>query len=238
MALLEDVLDASGGIDAWQRSTRFTAHLSIDGALLAEMGKGGLLKDVVAVGSTQNQLLTFIGFTAADKSGGYRPDRVTIERLGGGLLQERDDPRATFVQHTGQASWDDLDLVYFCGFALWTTLTMPFVLTLPNVRVEELAERHEPGHVWRRLRAVFPPEITTHAAEQVFSFDASGLQWRTDYTSIGAGDGALVDHASAHQNFSGIVLPTLRRSLRVGADGTLVAKPAALDIEIFDASFA
>jgi hypothetical protein len=35
MALLSDVLQASGGLDLWRQMRRFTIHLSIGGALFA-----------------------------------------------------------------------------------------------------------------------------------------------------------------------------------------------------------
>jgi hypothetical protein len=42
---------------------------------------------------------------------------------------------------------------------------------------------------------------------------------------------------SAHQRFSGVLVPTLCRLLRLESDGTPIAKPPLLDIEIFDAVF-
>jgi hypothetical protein len=47
----------------------------------------------------------------------------------------------------------------------------------------------------------------------------------------------LADYSWAHQAFSGIVVPTLRRSLPLGANGTVIAKPSLIDMEIFDAAF-
>jgi hypothetical protein len=42
---------------------------------------------------------------------------------------------------------------------------------------------------------------------------------------------------SAHQRFSGVLVPTLCRLLRLESDGAPIAKPPLLDIEIFDAVF-
>jgi hypothetical protein len=42
---------------------------------------------------------------------------------------------------------------------------------------------------------------------------------------------------SAHQRFSGVLVPTLCRLLRLASDGAPIAKPSLLDIEIFDAVF-
>jgi hypothetical protein len=234
MTLLEDALNASGGMDRWQQLKRFTVHMSIDGALLARKGKAGLLKDVVAEGSTHTQSLRFMGFTAPDKCGVYRPDQVAIEALNGDPLQVRSNPRAAFLGHTDRTPWDDLHLAYFCGFTIWNYLTTPFLLTHPGVTIEELPTWREGGEPWRRLRAVFPDPIVTHSPEQIFYFDDEGLQRRLDYRTAAA---EIAHYSSAHQEFSGIVLPTLRRSLRLDTDGAVITKPASVNIEIFDASF-
>jgi hypothetical protein len=234
MTLLEDALNASGGMDRWQQLKRFTVHMSIDGALLARKGKAGLLKDVVAEGSTHTQSLRFMGFTAPDKCGVYRPDQVAIEALNGDPLQVRSNPRAAFLGHTDRTPWDDLHLAYFCGFTIWNYLTTPFLLTHPGVTIEELPTWREGAEAWRRLRAVFPDPIVTHSPEQIFYFDDEGLQRRLDYRTAAA---EIAHYSSAHQEFSGIVLPTLRRSLRRDTDGAVIRKPASVNVEIFDASF-
>ena len=237
MTLLEDALNASGGMERWHQLKRFTVHMSIDGALLARKGKAGLLKDIVAEGCTHTQSLRFTGFTAPDKRAVYRPDQVAIEGLNGDLLQVRSNPGAAFLGHTDTTPWDDLHLAYFCGFSIWNYLTTPFLLAHPDIKVEELPSWGEGDEAWRRLRAIFPASIVTHAPEQIFHFDREGLQRRLDYGTTDTGDAQIADYSSAHQKFSGIVVPTLRRSLRVGSDGTVITRPASVNIEIFDASF-
>jgi hypothetical protein len=237
MTLLEDALGASGGMGRWHQLKRFTVHMSIDGALLARKGKAGLLKDVVAEGCTRTQSLRFTGFTAPDKCGVYRPDQVAIEALNGDLLQVRSNPRAAFLGHTDHTPWDDLHLAYFCGFSIWNYLTTPFLLAHPDVKIEELPSWGEGDEAWRRLRAVFPAPIATHSPEQIFYFDSEGLQRRVDYRTTDTVDTQVAHYSSAHQEFSGIVVPTLRRSLRLGSDGAVITRPASVNIEIFDASF-
>jgi hypothetical protein len=238
MTLLEDALDASGGMDRWHQIERFTVHLSMDGALLARKGKAGLLKNLVAEGCTRTQSLRLTGFTAPDKCCVYRPDQVTIEGLDGDVLQARSNPGAAFLGHTDHTPWDDLHLAYFCGFSIWNYLTTPFLLAHPDIKLEELPSREEGGEAWRRLRAVFPALIATHSPEQIFYFDHEGLQRRLDYCTDGdRGDAHIAHYSTAHQEFSGIVVPTLHRSLKFGPDGTVIHRPASVDIEIFDASF-
>lgn len=237
MGLLEEALDAAGGLERWRGLSRFTAHISIKGELLARNGKGGLLGEVVAEGRTHEQSLRLTGFFAPNKRGTYRPDRVAIENLDGGVLQKRNDPRAAFLDRADRASWDDLDFAYFFGFSLWNYLTAPFLLALPDIETEELPIWHEQGETWRRLKVIMPPRIATHSAEQTFYFDSSGLQRRMDYHAIDAEGAQIAHYSSAHQKFSGIVVATLRRSSKLCAGGSVVEKPSSIDIEIFDASF-
>lgn len=237
MRLLDEVLDAAGGLARWRGLRQFTVHLSIKGELLARNGKAGLLGEVVAEGCTQAQSLRLTGFFAPNKRGTYRPDCVAIENLDGSLLQERNNPRAAFLDRADHASWDDPDFVYFFGFSLWNYLTAPFLLALPDVETEELPIWREQGETWRRLKVTIPPSIATHSPEQTFYFDGSGLQRRMDYHAIDAQGVQIAHYSAAHQKFSGIVVATLRRSLKLRADGSVVEKPSSVDIEIFDASF-
>jgi hypothetical protein len=237
MALLDEVLEANGGMDRWRYVQRFIVHMSIDGAQLARWGKAGLLKEIVANGSIEAQSVRLTGFAAPDRCATYRPHRVAIERLDGTVLLARSDPRAAILLDSDDAPWDDLDLIYFSGLSVWNCLTIPFLLAHPEIKTEELAPWREGVGEWRRLRAIFPPSIATHSSAQIFYFDSDRLQRRADYQLVAASRPLVADYSSAHQKFSGITVPTLRRSLEIGHDGAVVPKPALIDIEIFDVSF-
>jgi hypothetical protein len=234
MALLDDVIKASGGLARWNELRRFTLHLSIEGTLFSRFGQAGRFKDLVAEGSIYTQSVRFTGFTGPEHSALYEPDCVTIESPDGRVLRNWDNPSLIFPDHGKDPLTDELHLVFFCGFSIWNYLTTPFLLAHPRVKVEELPSWREHDQTWRRLRALFPPDIVTHSPEQIFYFDESGLQRRTDHDLFG---NAVAHYSWAHQAFSGVVVPTLRRSLMHAADGTVIAKPALIDVEIFDASF-
>jgi hypothetical protein len=234
MALLDEALDACGGMERWSGLTRFTLHLSIDGDLFARKGRIGDFKDLVAEGSTRSQAVHFTGFTAADRRGSYQPDRVVVESLDGTVFGAREKPRAHFLTHAGDQAWDDLQFLYFCGVSIWNFVTTPFLLARPGVAVEELPPERDDGHIWRRLRATFPPDIVTHAPEQIFYFDETGLQRRADHQIAGY---KAAHYSWAHHKFRPIVIPTLRRSLAIQSNGNVIQKPALVDIEIFDAFF-
>lgn len=177
--------------------------------------------------------MRFTGFSGPDKCGLYQPERVSIERPDGQVLRTWCSPQQS-VRDPADAPWDDLYLVFFCGFSVWNYLTTPFLLANPDVKVEELPPLLECDQQWRRLRAAFPPTVLTHSSEQIFYFDAKGLQRRTDRDLL---ETKVADYSWAHQAFCGIVIPTLRRSLMLQPNGTVVKKPSLFDVEIFDASF-
>lgn len=234
MALLDDAIEASGGLARWNALERFTLQLSIDGALFSRVGQAGRFKEMVAEGSTRNQSVRFSGFADPGKCGLYQPDCVTVESPEGNVLMTWQNPHQAFRDHARHAPWDELYLVFFCGFSVWNYLTIPFLLAHPDVEVEELVPWREHDQLWRRLRAVFPPAFVTHSSEQIFYFDDQGLQRRTDHDLL---DSKVAHYSWAHQSFSGIVVPTLRRSLALEPDGSVITKPALLDVEIFDALF-
>jgi hypothetical protein len=245
--LLDKVIAAHGGMNLWGRLRRFTLHTSIDGELFSRKGKAGVLKDVVISGHTHDQHVCIAGFPAADKRGVYRPGRVAIETLDGTTLEERANPRQAFAGHDDQTPWDDLHLAYYCGYAIWSGVTAPFLFAGPDFKVQELGPYQTGGgqavggqgggETWYRLHVVFPPHVVSHCSEQILYFDQIGLQRRADFVETDAGGTSVARHLSAHQTFSGIVVPSLQRAMRLGSDSIAITKPAYVDIEIFDARF-
>jgi hypothetical protein len=135
-------------------------------------------------GCTQTQWVRLTCFSGPGKCAVYRPHQVSIESLDGTLLEVRNDPRAALLRSGDPASWDELDVAYVCGLSIWNFVATPFLLTDPGVTVEELSSWQEGNQTWGRLRAVFPPEIGTFSPEQIFYFDAAGLQRRTTRSPI------------------------------------------------------
>ncbi|MBR0988966.1 hypothetical protein [Bradyrhizobium liaoningense] len=234
MALLDDVIDASGGMARWNSLNRFTLHLSVGGTLFSSAGHAREFKDVTAEGSTRTQSVRFTGITGGEHSGSFQPDAITIESLDGEVLRSWRNPSLAFPEVDPPALADELHLVFFCGVAIWSYLTIPFLLAHPDVVIEELSPWQENAETWRRLRARFPAHLMTLAPEQIFYFDESAQQRRADHDLFGM----KVAHSSwAHDSFGGIVVPTLRRAQTVRPDGTVIAKPVLMDVEIFDAVF-
>jgi hypothetical protein len=234
MALLDDAIAASGGLARWNGLSRFTLHLSIGGTLFANCGHANHFKDVIAEGSMLTQSVRFTGITGGELCGSLQPDAVTIESLDGQVLQSWPHPSAAFSGDAKHPLADELHLAFFCGVAIWNYLAAPFLLASPDVAVEELSPWRENAELWRRLRARFPPHLRSPAPEQIFCFDERALLRRTDHDLFGT---KVAHYSWAHQTFCGIVVPTLRRSQVLQPDGRVIAKPALIDVEIFDASF-
>jgi hypothetical protein len=61
---------------------------------------------------------------------------VWIESRDGEVIAERHDPRAVFGGRRN-LWWDDLDLLYFGGYALWGYLCAPFIFTRDGFEIED-----------------------------------------------------------------------------------------------------
>jgi hypothetical protein len=118
--------------------------------------------------------------------------------------------------------WDDLDFVAFGGAAMWTYVSLPFVLA--DWGADEL-----PG---RRLRFRVPEPIRSHCREQTIHLDESCLIVRHDYTAEAFGPWARGVHRSSHfETFDGLPVPT-RRRVRLGRLGPVVVK-----VDVSDARY-
>jgi hypothetical protein len=233
--LLELAIEAHGGHARWQEVTRITAALSAGGVLWASRGQAGALDDVSVTIDTRNESCSIAGLAGPDRRGVFTPGRVAIETADGALVQELRDPRRAF--HPGvDAPWGALELAYFAGYALWTYLTVPFLLAEPGFRTEEIEPWEEHGEMRRRLRARFPSHIVSHSAEQVFHFGPDGLLRRHDYTPellLGnPGHLAIAHYTSDHQRFEGISFPTRRHAIALTPDGRATPEPVLVSIDI------
>jgi hypothetical protein len=237
VGLLEKALRASGGMDLWRLTRRFTLHMSITGALCTARCRNARLKDLVVEGSTQTQELAITGFAVADLRVLYRSDWVALEGQDSGSLAERRASPEDFRRGLQSPTWDNLQLAHYCGYLIWNYIATPFILAAPDFATKELRRSIAPGERLRQLRVEFPARIVTHARVQTFYFDQKGFLRRLDYPAAHDSHTQVAQMVSGHQRFSGILLPTLCRLLIIGADGVPVAKPSLLDLEIFDAHF-
>jgi hypothetical protein len=236
MTLLDDALRAYGPA-AWRLFTRFVVHMSVRGILLARESGRSSSYEIVAEGSFRTRRIQLTGFNAPDRRSLCQSDRVSIEVAPDTVIEARDRPIESLRKCTSSAQWDDLDLVYFLGMSIWDHIATPFLLARPGLVTEQLPSWLERGSAWRRLKVSCPSDPGEPPGDQMYYFDNKGLQRRVDAVSIETGHPPLIHYSSAHANFSGLMVPTLRSSFHQTSDGKHANKDALIDLEIFDASF-
>lgn len=173
--LLTRAIEAHGGITRWQELTRAQATIVSGGHLFAVKG---LPQDPAPRRMTvrlHEEHASVEPFGAPDQKTDFSPGRVAIVKLDGRVVAERKDPRRSFTGHVLETPWDPLDRAYFNGYALWTYLTTPFLLSMPGFTVTEIEAWREGGEAWRGLRATFPSGIASHSTHQDFYFGPDHL---------------------------------------------------------------
>jgi hypothetical protein len=107
--------------------------------------------------------------------------------------------------------WDDLDLLYFAGYACWNYFNTPFLFVQENFIFKELTPWREGSDTWRRMLVEFPDNIPTHNKFQTFYLDESSLIVRLDYNPDVFTSWARAAHyCYDYRNFFGIWIPVKR----------------------------
>lgn len=238
MGVLQNALRASGGLDLWRLTRRFTAHMSLSGVICVSRCSTANLKELVVEGSTHRQELEITGFSHPYVRALYRHDCVALEVQDGRRIMERQGAPEEFRRGLQSRTWDELQLAHYCGYLIWNYMVMPFILADSDFEIKEYRRGSVRGERLRRLEVTFPARVVTHAATQTFYFEREGSLRRLDYAAPHENGTRVAQMFSGHQRFSGILVPTLCRLLSVGLDGRPLAKPVLLDLEIFDVNFA
>ena len=229
--LLQLAVNAHGGLKRWNEISAITVAASLTGAIWFVKGQGDYLKDVVmTIDTTRERVVT--DFPGQDKRFIFEPQRLVMERKDGTLVQDRDDPEEIFIGQLRETPWDDLQVAYFQGEALWTYLNTPFLYTQPGFVTEEIASIYVDGERWRRLKIIFPDNVKSHTREQISCFGPDGLLRRHDYT-VDILDGATgLNYASEYRDVDGIIIPTKRRIYAYEGDYQLVPEPLLVKIDM------
>jgi hypothetical protein len=235
--VLDSVLEAHGGLDHWRKFTQVEATAVTGGGLWAIKGQPqDPLPRRMSV-ALDREWASVRPFGADDQKTAFTPERVAIEKLDGRVVSERFDPRDSFAGHKFATPWDPLQRAYFNGYAMWTYLTTPFLLTLDGMAVQEIAPMEDNGVIWAGLRAQFPPEIATHSSVQEFYFGDDGLLRRHDYRVDVAGGFPAVQYVYDIVEADGIKLPSKRRAFRADVQGNAIRDQLMVAIDFTDVRF-
>src|ERR1700678_1630790 len=208
--LLQLAVNAHGGLKRWNEITTITVAASLTGAIWFVKSQGDYLKDVVMTVDTMKERL-ITDFPGQNKRFLFEPQHLVMERRDGTILQERENPEEIFVGQLRETPWDDLQVAYFQGEALWTYLNTPFLYTKPGFVTEEIAPIQVDGEQWRRLKVTFPDNIKSHTQVQISCFGPDGLLRRHDYTVDILGGATGLKYALVYRDVEGIIFSTERR---------------------------
>jgi hypothetical protein len=201
VSLLEQCLAAYGGLERWQAHEAVDVRVSARGLAFAMKGNPRPLTDTLARVGTSGQHVEFFDWPRPGETAVLTSDEARIGE------RRRAEPRWGL-------RWDELDMLAFGGAAMWTYLSLPFVLA--DWGADEL-----PG---RRLRFGVPEPIRSHCREQTIHLDDSCLIVKHEYVAESFGQWARAMHMSSRfETFDGLPVPT-RRRVRLKPFGPVVVK--------------
>lgn len=234
ISLLDGVLEAHGGLERWREFSTIEATIISGGKLWEIKGQSQDPTPRRMTVALQREWASVQPFGAADQRSDFTPQRIAIEKLDGPVVSERVNPRESFAGHELMTPWDPLQRAYFNGYALWTYLTTPFLMTLPDFSVNEIDTIEDHGERWYGLQARFPVQFASHSQLQEFYFDSDFLLRRHDYRVDVAGGFAAIQYVYDMVEVDGIKLPSKRRAYRCDACGQLMPDELMVSIDLAD----
>jgi hypothetical protein len=236
MALLDEVLQAHGGVERWRGARRIRAQVRSGGLLVRTRMPGTRFADYELTVEVAEPRFTARPFPQSGQRAVFDRGVVRIETDGGETVANRPEPRPEFFGRSGlrrNLRWDALDSTYFAGYAMWNYLTTPFLLTGEDVDASEGEPWSQDGEKWRRLEVTFPPGLDTHSARQTFYFDERGLLRRHDYVAEVVGRLAHGAHYCAdHVEAGGLTFPTRRWVRPIGPRNRSLPFPTLVWLEV------
>ena len=171
-------------------------------------------------------------FPGQDKRSVFEPKRVEMQRRDGTVVATRDNAEASFQGQEQFTPWDDLDVAYFSGEALYTYCNTPFLCTYDGFSSEEIPPIQVDAETWRRLKVTFPDTVKSHTKTQIFCFGPDGLLRRHDYRVDVLGGAPGLNYASDYRDVDAIIFPTKRRVYAYEGDYQLVKEPLLVKIDL------
>jgi hypothetical protein len=232
--LLHRAIEAHGGQERFDATHRISADLRLKGWAFPMRFQRGAFADYTGTVSTKEPRAVLAPHPEPGKRGVFENGDVRIETDDGRVIEERKNARAAFGGRRN-IWWDDLDLLYFGGYALWGYVVAPFIFTRPGFEVEEIEPWREREEEWPGLRVRWPETLPAHSREQLYYFGPDGLIRRNDYTAEVFGRWAKATHYCwDYRDFAGIKIPKRRVAMPRGPGGRPVRAVGIVRIAIDD----
>jgi hypothetical protein len=233
--ILHEVMEAHGGMAYWNGIGALDMEISARGFLFTAKRRPAL-NHVRMRAYTYEPRFTLFDFPKPGLTAELLANnRVQILNSQGEVIAERPNPRDAFHGMRHFFSWDDLDFIYFCGYATWNYLTTPFMLMRKGFTIEALEPLEGALGKFTRLQVTFPADIPTHSREQIFYFDDDRLLRRLDYTAEVVGGWARAAHfCEEYRTFDKLVAPTKRRVFPLPFGLNPLPAPTLVAIDVHD----
>jgi hypothetical protein len=233
MQIVNEAIEAHGGMEYWNSLEALDVEMSAKGFLFTAKQRP-VLSRVRMRAATREPRFTFFDFPEPGQTSELiGNDEVRILDDEGTVVNRRTNPRAAFRGIRRLFKWDDLDFIYFGGYANWNYLTAPFLLRRKGVVVEALEPLQGEMASLTRLRVTFPDDIPTHSRQQIFYFDDQRLLRRLDYTAEPVGGWAHAAHlCKEYRTFGRLEVPTRRWALPLPFGSRPLPGPRLVDLEV------
>jgi hypothetical protein len=236
--LLELALKAAGGRELFRQAREIAVTLHGSGTAIRSKRFGWVPGEIEVRCSTQEQNTVISPFVKEGQRGVFTSSEARIESVTDGtVLASRQNPRQKFPGGRRLLWWDDLDFLYFSGYAMWGYLVAPYSFFWKDVETREIEPWEQDGETWRRLDVTYPVGWQVHSRQQVYYFDSAGRLRRNDYTAEVFGGFAKSAHlCDEHKTFAGLTLPTRRRVYGRRRNNKPRPRPTLVAMDIHSAS--
>jgi hypothetical protein len=233
--LLNQVLQANGGLNRLKSLTTLTARITYGGGFWEYKGQADFVGTDTVEADLQEQRSRHIQEdTGRIVEYDRKADRITVTAADGTLIEELIHPRATFEGYGPDTPWSVSQTAYFRSYATWHYLVEPYIFTWDGVDVREVEPWDENGETWRVLSATFPASIDTHSSTQLYYFDDQGHLRRMDYQPAVNGNSPVAHYIREETEVDGVLIPTQRHIHLRNDDGTPDLSWIPITIELRD----
>jgi len=209
-----EVIEAHGGSSYWRSLEKIEAEISASGFLFTAKRRP-ILDHVRVQAYAHEPRFTFFDFPCKGQESNFIGNKeVNIKDKDGRVMASRESPRMAFRGLRRQFFWDDLDFIYFGGYATWNYMTTPFLFLRSGFEFKLLEPLPGEYAAWSRLQVTFPEDIPTHSKTQIFYFDEGRHLHRLDYTALVVGRWAHAAHLCYDYRGFGRMKTSTRRRVR------------------------